>query len=228
MGLLHCKSVAVTRFEVLDQHLEEFSQHFEVLFQHFEVLLQHFEVLLQHFKYCPNILGAVPVLEVPSQHFVHCARNWGTVSELNGETEKTSKFSVWIDSLWAKIWTLDLPVASRESYTLKHYVRYEMYYRSIKVLSINCKGASVVVTYTVGWTWCTWLLWQLQGEDSGMFVLGTLQSDTKTVGSKCYFILIHYSSDSVGELRRKRQTIITANTLGGTWTWNLSEKQTRC
>jgi len=89
MGLLHCKSVAVTRFEVLDQHLEEFSQHFEVLsqhtevlslhsevlFQHVEVLLQHFEVLFQHFKYCPNILGAVPVLEVPSQHFVHCARN---------------------------------------------------------------------------------------------------------------------------------------------------------
>jgi hypothetical protein len=38
---------------------------------------------------------------------------------------------------------------------------------------------------------------------------------------------MHYSSDSVGELRRKRQTIMTANTLGGTWTWNPLEKNKR-
>jgi hypothetical protein len=90
------------------------------------------------------------------------------------ELNKTSKFWVCIDGLWATISTRDLPDASRDSYALKHYVRYEMYNRSVKVLSINCKGASVVVTYTVGWAWCTWLLWQLQSEDSRMFVLGTL------------------------------------------------------
>jgi len=100
--------VDVTLFEVLDQHLEEFSQRFEVLsqhtevlslysevlFQHFEVLFQLFEVLLQHFKYCPNILGTVPVLEVLSS--ISGAVPEIVVLSLHflEELKKASKFSV--------------------------------------------------------------------------------------------------------------------------------------
>jgi len=80
----------------------------------------------------------VPGIEALSLHFLE---------ELN----KTSKFSVLIDGLRTTIRTRDLPDVSPKSYALKHYVRYEMYRRSIKVLSINCKDMNAVVTYTLGW-----------------------------------------------------------------------------
>lgn len=174
-----------------------------------------FWVPFQCWRYRPSISGTVPGIEVLSLHFLE-------------KLKKISKFSVWIDGLWATIWTRDLSDASRESYELKHYVRYDMYHLSIKVLSINCRDMSVVVTYTLSWA----LMYMVavtaaKWRQSGMFILSTLQSDTNMGGRKCFCILMHYTIDSVGVLRRKRQTIMIANTPGGTWTWNPSEKQTK-
>jgi len=168
-------------------------------------------------RYRPSISGTVPGIEVLPLHFL---------KELN----KTSKFSVWIDDLRATIWNRDLPDASRESYALKHYVRYEMYRRSIKVLSINCKDMNVVVTYNLGWA----LVYMVavpgaEWRESGMFILGTLHSDTKMGWRNKELLYTNALFQWFGRrVERKRQTIMTTNTLGGTWTWNPSEKQTEC
>ena len=106
----------------------------------------------------------MPEIVVLSLHFLE---------ELN----KTSKFSVWIDGLWATIWTRNFPDASRESYALKNYVRYEMYRRSIKVLSINCKDMSVKQLWQL-------ILWV--GLESG--ILRKNKRNAKQLHWRCSFI----------------------------------------